>query len=78
MCLRRSRSAYQRQLKANESTKGIPIQVLTGSKLAIQLVEGYKLGVHSYVVKPTNATEFVKTVSAIGSYCLNVNEPLPC
>jgi two-component system, response regulator len=64
-----------RQLKADEHTRGIPIVVLTGSALAIQLLESYRLGVNSYVVKPTSAPEFKKTVAAIGDYWLKINTP---
>src|SRR6266550_3040975 len=66
-----------RQLKADERTKGIPIVVLTGSKLTIEMVESYKLGVNSYVIKPSSAREFAKVVAAIGHYWLQVNEPPP-
>ena len=34
------------QLKSNERTKSIPVVVLTSSRLAIDLVESYKLGVN--------------------------------
>jgi len=66
-----------RQLKADERTKGIPIVVLTGSKLTIEMVESYKLGVNSYVIKPSSAREFAKVVAAIAHYWLQVNEPPP-
>ena len=66
-----------RQLKSDERTKGIPIVVLTGSKLTIEMVESYRLGVNSYVIKPTNAREFAKVVAAIGHYWLQTNEPPP-
>ena len=66
-----------RQLKADERTKGIPIVVLTGSKLTIEVVESYKLGVNSYVIKPTSAREFAKVVADIGHYWLLTNEPPP-
>jgi len=66
-----------RQLKSDEHTKGIPIVVLTGSKLTIEMVESYKLGVSSYVIKPTSAKEFARVVAAIGHYWLEVNELPP-
>ena len=66
-----------RQLKSDERTKGIPIIVLTASKLAIEIVESYQLGVNSYVVKPHDSPEFQEAVAAIGHYWLSVNEPPP-
>jgi len=65
------------RLKADERTKGIPIIVLTASKLAIEVVESYKLGVNSYVIKPQDGPKFVEVVGAIGRYWLSINEPPP-
>lgn len=66
-----------RQLKADERTQGIPVVVLTGSKLTIEMLESYKLGVNSYVIKPTSAKKFAEVVAAIGHYWLAINEPPP-
>lgn len=66
-----------RQLKSDERTKGIPIVVLTSSTVAIELVESYKLGVNSYVIKPTEAKKFTEVVAAIGQYWLAINEVSP-
>jgi CheY-like chemotaxis protein len=64
-----------RQLKSDDRTKSIPIIALTSSKMAIEIVESYKLGVNSYVIKPTDPSEFEEVVSAIGHYWLAINEP---
>jgi len=66
-----------RQLKTDERTRGIPIVVLTGSKLAVEVVNSYKLGVNSYVLKPTDGRKFVETVAALGHYWLTINETSP-
>jgi len=66
-----------RQLKSDDRTKGIPVIVLTSSRLAIELVESYKFGVNSYVIKPTDADKFAQVVAEIGHYWLVVNEPPP-
>src|SRR6266404_5014128 len=66
-----------RQLKSDELTKSIPIIVLTSSKLAIELVESYKFGVNSYVLKPTDSEKFTQVVASIGNYWLAINEPPP-
>jgi len=66
-----------RQLKSDELTKSIPIVVLTSSKLAIELVESYKFGVNSYVIKPTDSEKFAQVVASIGHYWLVINEPPP-
>jgi CheY-like chemotaxis protein len=64
-----------RQLKSNDRTKSIPIIALTSSKMAIEIVESYKMGVNSYVIKPTDPSQFEEVVSAIGHYWLAINEP---
>jgi CheY-like chemotaxis protein len=66
-----------RQLKSDERTRGIPIIVLTESRLAIEIVESYQLGVNSYVIKPHEGPQFSEAVSAIARYWLAVNEPPP-
>jgi two-component system response regulator len=63
-----------RRLKSDDRTKGIPIVVLTASKLAIEVAESYKLGVNSYVIKPADAAKFAEVVAAIGRYWLAINE----
>jgi GR25 family glycosyltransferase involved in LPS biosynthesis len=41
------------------------------------MVESYKLGVNSYVIKPTGAKKFMKAVEEIARYWLSINEPPP-
>jgi len=65
------------RLKSDERTRRIPIIVLTASKLAIEVVESYKLGVNSYVIKPQDGPKFVEVVGAVGHYWLSINEPPP-
>jgi two-component system, response regulator len=62
-----------RTLKSDERTRSVPIIVLTSSQMAIELVESYKLGVNSYVIKPTDATKFAEVVGAVGRYWLTLN-----
>lgn len=64
-----------RQLKSNEKTKVIPVILLTSSKEDRDIMEGYKLGVNSYIVKPVGFENFVKAVSDIGFYWLLMNQP---
>src|ERR1051325_9407022 len=66
-----------RQLKSNEQTKSIPIVVLTSSKMAIELMDSYKLGGNSYVLKPQEPAKFASVVAEIGHYWLAVNEVAP-
>ncbi len=66
-----------RLLKADPRARTIPVVVFTGSEQEIELVESYNLGVNSYVIKPTDADEFVKIAGDIGHYWLNVNQTSP-
>ena len=63
------------KLKANESTKSIPIVILTSSNEDPDLKKCYQLGANSYVVKPVVFDEFVKVIAQVGLYWLLVNVP---
>lgn len=63
-----------RRFKTDERTRAIPIVAFTSSKLAIEMVQSYGLGVNSYVIKPTDAHRFAEVVAAIGRYWLEINE----
>jgi len=62
-----------RQLKAEDRTKTIPVVVFTGSQWDIDLIETYRLGVNSYVMKPADGRKFMQVVGDIGHYWVNVN-----
>ena len=63
-----------RKIRADERTKYIPIVVLTSSREEKDLVESYKLGVNSYVVKPVEFDQFSETVAKAGFYWMLMNK----
>jgi len=63
-----------RRLKSIESTSVIPIVVLTSSREERDIIESYKLGVNSYIVKPVKFESFSKAISEVGLYWLLLNQ----
>lgn len=62
------------QLKAEERTRHIPVVVLTGNSHEKEMLESYRLGVNSYVVKPINSRQYAQVVGDIAYYWLTVNQ----
>jgi CheY-like chemotaxis protein len=62
-----------KEIKTNENTKMIPVVVLTTSKSQSDIIESYKLGVNSYIVKPVDFNKFLQSVEDIGLYWLLLN-----
>lgn len=63
-----------RRMKADPKTWLIPVVVLTSSKEESDIMETYKLGVNSYVVKPLDFDKFVEAVSELGLYWVLLNQ----
>ncbi len=66
-----------KRVKSDARTKGIPVVILTSSKEEQDRLNGYQLGVNSYIQKPVNFNEFRETVKKLGLYWLVVNQPAP-
>ncbi|ASU34575.1 response regulator [Mucilaginibacter xinganensis] len=65
-----------RQIKSNETTKTIPVVMMTSSKEEQDMISSYNLGVNSYVVKPVDFEGFVKAVCELGLYWLITNQQI--
>jgi two-component system, response regulator len=61
-----------RRVKGSE-LKTIPIVVMTSSAEERDVLESYRLGVNSYIVKPVQFEAFLETVSNIGLYWVLTN-----
>lgn len=66
-----------RRLKADPRTQMIPIVVMTSSREERDLIESYRLGVNSYIVKPVDFEQFIEAARHLGLYWLLLNELPP-
>jgi CheY-like chemotaxis protein len=63
-----------RQIKSDPITKSIPVVVLTTSREERDVLESYRLGVNSYILKPVDFDQFVDSVRQIGFYWMLLNQ----
>jgi two-component system response regulator len=65
-----------KELKSHESTKNIPVIVMTSSSQKCDIEECYRLGANSYLVKPIDFARFQAMIISSSRYWLNYNIPL--
>jgi two-component system response regulator len=63
------------RIKGDPSTRMIPVVVMTSSREERDLVESYRLGVNSYIVKPVDFQQFSESVRQVGLYWALLNQP---
>lgn len=63
------------KIKSDDRTKTIPVVVLTSSREEQDVIDSYKLGVNSYIVKPVDFDKFLHSVQELGLYWALLNEP---
>ena len=65
------------RIRSDERTRLLPVVILTSSKEERDVVNGYHLGVNSYLQKPVDFDQFRDIVKQLGLYWLVVNEAPP-
>ena len=65
------------RVRSCESTKLLPIVILTTSNEDQDRIRGYGLGANSFVRKPVEFEKFIEAVRQLGLYWLILNEAAP-
>ncbi len=63
------------RIKSNSRTRGVPVVILTGSRIDRDRDEAYLLEADGYVVKPSKAEEFEEAVQRIALEWLGDRKP---
>jgi len=63
-----------RAIKADPELCLVPVVMLTSSREERDLLESYRLGVNSYIVKPVEFDAFIEAVRQLGLYWLLLNQ----
>jgi len=65
------------RLRADPRTAHLPVVVLTSSREGRDVIESYRHGANSYILKPVDFAQFTEAVGQLGWYWLVLNEPAP-
>jgi len=66
-----------KHIRSNDKFKFIPVIMLTSSNQERDLVESYKLGANSYVVKPVDIVQFINAIKDLGQFWAVINQSPP-
>lgn len=64
-------------IRSDPKLKFIPVIMVTSSREEKDLVESYKLGANSYVVKPVDIAQFIDAIKNLGQFWAVINQPPP-
>lgn len=63
-----------RAIRTDPRTRLLPVVMMTSSREERDLIDSYRLGVNSYIVKPVDFDSFSTAVADVGHYWLLVNQ----
>ncbi len=66
-----------RLIKSDARTRAIPVVIMTSSREERDMINGYQLGVNSYIQKPVDFAQFREIIKQLGLYWLVVNQAPP-
>jgi len=66
-----------KHIRSDPKFRLTPVIMVTSSREERDLVESYKLGANSYVVKPVDITQFIDAIKVLGQYWAVINQPPP-
>jgi len=66
-----------KHIRSDPQFKLIPVIMVTSSREEKDLVESYKLGANSYVVKPVDIVQFIDAIKVLGQYWAIINQTPP-
>lgn len=61
------------RIRSDERTQTIPVVVLTSSREESDIVETYRRGGNSYIVKPVDFSQFADAIGQLGRYWAELN-----
>lgn len=61
-------------IRTDRQFSAIPIIMLTSSREERDLVESYRYGANSYVVKPVDIPQFIDAIKTLGQYWIVINQ----
>jgi CheY-like chemotaxis protein len=64
-------------LRGQERFKCVPVVMLSASTWPEEVVEAYRLGANSFVIKPSSAQELTDFADGVRRYWLRFNESVP-
>lgn len=63
------------RMRKEESTRSVPVVIMTSSDEEVDIARSYRLGANSFIRKPVEFNEFIDSIRQLGLYWLVLNRP---